>query len=105
LWFGGFGYELPDPVGLKAAVSASPSGVSGDVINGGGSLSGFFSMSSWTYSTTAGDLVITGQSDQGATFTSSASAVPEIDPAGMGSILALVTGALGLLERRRVKVV
>lgn len=29
--------------------------------------------------------------------------VPEIDPAGMGSVLALVGGALGLLERRRVK--
>lgn len=28
-------------------------------------------------------------------------AVPEIDPAGMGSVLALVTGMLGLLERRR----
>jgi hypothetical protein len=25
-------------------------------------------------------------------------------PAGMGSVLALVTGALGLLERRRLKV-
>ena len=32
------------------------------------------------------------------------SAVPEIDPAGMGSVLALVTGGLGLLERRRLKV-
>jgi hypothetical protein len=32
-----------------------------------------------------------------------ASPVPEIDPAGMGSVLALVTGALGLLERRRLK--
>ena len=31
------------------------------------------------------------------------SAVPEIDPAGLGSVLALVTGALGLLERRRSK--
>jgi len=30
-----------------------------------------------------------------------ASPVPEIDPAGLGSVLALVTGALGLLERRR----
>ena len=30
--------------------------------------------------------------------------VPEIDPAGMGSVLALVGGALGLLERRRPKV-
>lgn len=29
--------------------------------------------------------------------------VPEIDPAGMGSVLALVTGALGLMERRRLK--
>lgn len=29
------------------------------------------------------------------------SAVPEIDPAGMGSVAALVTGCLGLLERRR----
>ena len=29
--------------------------------------------------------------------------VPEIDPTGMGSVLALVTGALGLLERRRLK--
>lgn len=28
-------------------------------------------------------------------------AVPEIDPAGMGAVLALVTGALGLFERRR----
>jgi hypothetical protein len=30
-------------------------------------------------------------------------AVPEIDPAGIGSILAVVVGALGLLERRRLK--
>ena len=28
-------------------------------------------------------------------------AVPEIDPAGTGSVLALVTGALGVIERRR----
>ena len=28
--------------------------------------------------------------------------VPEIDPAGMGSVIALVTGGLGLLERRRL---
>ena len=33
----------------------------------------------------------------------SPSSVPEIDPAGMGSVLALVTGALGLLEQRRRK--
>lgn len=29
--------------------------------------------------------------------------VPEIDPAGMGSVLALVAGALGLIERRRLQ--
>lgn len=32
-----------------------------------------------------------------------AAAVPEIDPAGMGSVLALVIGGVGLLERRRLK--
>jgi len=32
---------------------------------------------------------------------SSPSPIPEIDPAGLGSVLALVTGTLGLLERRR----
>ena len=32
-----------------------------------------------------------------------ASAVPEIDPAGFGSVAALITGALGLIERRRLK--
>ena len=35
--------------------------------------------------------------------TASPSAVPEIDPAGISSVLALVAGALGLLERRRLK--
>jgi len=29
------------------------------------------------------------------------SAIPEIDPAGLGSVLALVTGALGLVERKK----
>ncbi|MEI8369860.1 MAG: hypothetical protein WCJ31_15610 [Planctomycetia bacterium] len=32
-----------------------------------------------------------------------AAPVPEIDPAGIGSVLALVTGAFALLERRRLK--
>jgi hypothetical protein len=36
-------------------------------------------------------------------FNIAAAAVPEIDPAGMGSVLALVTGVVGLLERRRLK--
>lgn len=34
--------------------------------------------------------------------TTQAAAVPEIDPSGVGSVLALVSGALGLLERRRL---
>jgi hypothetical protein len=68
----------------------------------GGSVSGSFGIEEATFSTSVGDLVITGQNDTGSrTFTSVASAVPEIDPAGMGSVLALVTGGLGLLERRR----
>lgn len=36
-----------------------------------------------------------------AVLTSSPSGVPEIDPAGIGSVLALATGTLGILERRR----
>jgi len=35
---------------------------------------------------------------------SDTSAVPEIDPAGLGSVLALLGGVLGLVERRRLKV-
>lgn len=35
------------------------------------------------------------------TITGSVLAVPEIDPAGMGSVFALLGGALGLIERRR----
>jgi len=39
----------------------------------------------------------------GGNWAIASSAVPEIDPAGIGWVLALVTGALGLLERRRLK--
>ena len=34
---------------------------------------------------------------------SSPSSVPEIDPNSLGSVLALVLGSLGLLERRRLR--
>jgi len=37
-------------------------------------------------------------------FNITAATVPEIDPAGIGSVLALATGGLALLERRRLKV-
>ena len=56
--------------------------------------------------TDAGTFVVHSDSDQGATFTvsdASPSAVPEIDPNRLGSVLALVLGSLGLLERRRLK--
>ena len=71
---------------------------------------GFFSMPS-RYD--ANDFPSTFWSNQGLAFPLTAtqgwvigtvvSAVPEIDPAGIGSVLTLVTGALGLLERRRLK--
>lgn len=41
----------------------------------------------------------------GATFTATGggqpASVPEIDTSGMGSVVALITGVLGLVERRR----
>ena len=37
-------------------------------------------------------------------FVGTLSAVPEIDPAGLGSVLAILGGVLGLVERRRLKV-
>ena len=37
------------------------------------------------------------------TVTAVPSSVPEIDPSSLGSVLALVLGSLGLLERRRLK--
>jgi len=58
------------------------------------------------FNTDAGLFDVTGEENQGATFTisgGSPSAVPEIDPNSIGSVLALVMGSLGLLERRRVR--
>jgi len=52
--------------------------------------------------TNVGLFVRTDQTLGGATFTVS---VPEIDPNSIGSVLALVMGSLGLLERRRLKAV
>ncbi len=58
------------------------------------------------FDTNVGPFGLTGHTSQGATFTvsgGSPSAVPEIDPNSLGSVLALVLGSLGLLERRRLK--
>ena len=57
-------------------------------------------------STNVGLFIITAYNSQASTFTvsgDSPSAVPEIDPNSIGSVLALVLGSLGLLERRRLK--
>jgi len=42
-----------------------------------------------------------GVTNLGTLVTGNATAVPEIDPAGLGTIVALVTGVLGIAERRR----
>jgi len=58
------------------------------------------------FNTDVGLFVRDSYASQGATFTvsgASPSAVPEIDPNSIGSVLALVLGSLGLLERRRLK--
>jgi hypothetical protein len=58
------------------------------------------------FNTNVGLFVVSDSTDQGATFTvsgGSPSSVPEIDPNSLGSVLALVLGSLGLLERRRLK--
>ena len=50
------------------------------------------------------NLVLSTFSDLGGTLgTLQIEGVPEIDPAGFGSVAALITGALGLIERRRLK--
>jgi len=56
------------------------------------------------FNTDQGTLHMSGHTDLTGSFIIAAAPVPEIDPAGMASVLALVTGALGLLERRRLKV-
>ena len=58
------------------------------------------------FNTNVGLFVVSDSTDQGAAFTvsgGSPSSVPEIDPNSLGSVLALVVGSLGLLERRRLK--
>ncbi len=63
--------------------------------NYSGKINGLFVFNSASYIPSNNSVVTIG--------TATPSGVPEIDPAGIGSVLALVTGALGLLERRRLK--
>jgi hypothetical protein len=76
---------------------------------------GQYAVGTFTASSTAETFTLTGSPGssladypmisglQVRTYAPGPTPVPEIDPAGMGSVLALVTGALGLLERRRLK--
>ena len=58
-----------------------------------------------TFAWNTGSYPITdGNSWQIGSVQAAASSVPEIDPNSIGSVLALVLGSLGLLERRRLKV-
>ena len=67
--------------------------ISGPLQGGGGTLGTL---------TTSGTIFIDPASASTATF--SVTGVPEIDPSGVGSVLALIGGALGLRERRRTPV-
>jgi len=81
-----------------------------------GSISGYGASASYstTLSLLAGDIIdfAVGYSNGSHTHDSTGvsatltaiSPVPEIDPAGLGSALAVVTGGLALIERRRLKV-
>jgi hypothetical protein len=103
--FSGFGYLEGD----GSLVSASASGVLGlglytdlqSLLSGSGD-----QVIAGSLNTNVGLFVVSDSTNQGATFTvsgGSPSPVPEIDPNSLGSVLALVLGSLGLLERRRLK--
>ena len=101
--FDGFGYLDGD--GL---LSSDPIGVVGfglytDLQS---PLSGSGDPATSDFNTNVGLFSVSDSTPQGTTFTvsgGSPSSVPEIDPNSLGSVLALVLGSLGLLERRRLK--
>ena len=49
----------------------------------------------------SGPLSVLYDPTSNSTFVTTMSAVPEIDPVGIGSVITLVTGVLALLERRK----
>lgn len=91
--------------------SAFKADIEGDITSG---YFQFWKESAWITATRAdlsissytsdGDaLAATGYEGLGGYTVITTTPVPEIDPAGMGSVLALVSGSLGLLERRRLR--
>jgi hypothetical protein len=87
-WFQIDFYDPSDWLSAAAALPTSPAGLSACAVKGGRLL--------WNNGVQ--------ESMQFNSVSSPSAAVPEIDPAGIGSVLALVSAALGLLERRRLKV-
>ena len=83
------GYDPTSPYSLTFLTAAG--GISG------------FSASQFDVMGTFADRASIVQSGNSLLLQIGASAVPEIDPNSMGSVLALVLGALGLLEHRRLK--
>ena len=99
--FNVFGYN-----GLLAGTpsgydSASPYSLT--FLTAAGGISGF-SASQFDVMGTFADKASIVQSGNSLLLQIGASAVPEIDPNSLGSVLALVLGSLGQLERRRLKV-
>ena len=96
-----FGYDGP--------LAGTPSGYdptspySLTFLTAAGGISGF-SASQFDVMGTFADRASIVQSGNSLLLQIGASAVPEIDPNSIGSVLALVLGSLGLLERRRLKV-
>jgi len=94
----GSGAYVGGLIGLNNLQTTGTVNGQGGFDNGSGGIVGF--------STSAGELVIASDTGAAGTFVTVApevTAVPEIDPSSLGSVLALVLGSLGLLERRRLK--
>ena len=99
----GFGYLQGDGSTINIALGVEGVGL---YTNLQSSFLGSGSLATNDFNTNVGLFVVSDSTDQGAAFTvsdASPSSVPEIDPNSLGSVLALVLGSLGLLERRRLK--
>lgn len=100
-----FGLRFENWFGPEGSVLLSPSYTWGDPISGVATfVSASFSSLGIGLGTYTWDLKVAGNTVNTVVLRTESSPVPEIDPAGMGSVLALLTGALGLFERRRLQV-
>jgi len=99
-----FGYLAGDGSSASAHLSVAGAGLYTDLqspLSGSGE-----QRAQGSFNTNIGLFDVIQPTNQDATFTvsgGSPSSVPEIDTNSVGSVLALVLGSLGLLERRRLK--